>query len=84
MWPYPKMPTVRWSKFGSPVSFAVPLTLLDRSIGFTQQVHQGQKHAEGVLTHCVTVAFGAVEDLDPARKGGCKIDVFKTRAQSGR
>ena len=59
------MPTVRWCKFGSPVSFAVPLTLLDRSIGFTQQVHQGQKHAEGVLSHCVPVAFGAVEDLEP-------------------
>ncbi len=83
MWPYPKMPTVR-GQVPCPGVLRGPIALLHRGIGFTQQVHQGQKHAEGVFSHCVPVAFGAVEDLGSPGKGGCQIDVFKTRLQSGR
>ena len=72
MWPYPKMPTVRGCKFHAPVSFAVPLPCLHRGIGLTQEVHQGQEHAEGVFSHSVTVAFGAVEDLDAPAKADAR------------
>jgi hypothetical protein len=51
-------------EFPSSVAFPIPPAGLNGGMSWFESVHQGQKHAQGVFSYCISIALGRIDQMN--------------------